>query len=323
MLCIQVSKLVQRQSGSAAGPYKRWQVPQCPFSIECAAELLDELGREVESGMHSPRGGQETGGLLFGIADSDCIRIVSQRPIECEHAMGPGFVLSKKDERHLAQLISSAESDPDLSGLQVVGWYHSHISSRIYLSERDRQIHLRYFGEPRQVALVLHPSSERPTRAGFFFREPDGAMRTDSSYEEFPLETAPPAPEITARAAPTTEKPRRHSPEPAAAPPPEPVCPKCGSKHLRRSHRKSLFERVSGLFGYYPYRCHECLSRSLLKRSDILESIRPSSHKRPEERRRAWLRTRREILLWGASIAGFVAILYFLIRDSGPKPDQP
>ena len=96
--------------------------------------------------------------------------------------------------------------------------------------------------------------------------------------------------------------------------------------HPERLKRK-LVERLEAL-GYEVtllrecYRCHECLFRSLLKRSDLLDAIRPTSRKRPEERRRAWLRTRREILLWGGGIIGFLMILYYLIRDTGPKQDQ-
>jgi hypothetical protein len=36
--------------------------------------------------------------------------------------------------------------------------------------------------------LVLRPEITRPTRAGFFFREKDGASRVESSYHEFELE---------------------------------------------------------------------------------------------------------------------------------------
>jgi ribosomal protein L37AE/L43A len=104
----------------------------------------------------------------------------------------------------------------------------------------------------------------------------------------------------------------------------EAICPKCGSQRLRRSRRTGPIERLRELFGFYPYRCHECLSRSFLRTSSgLLELARSKSKKRPEERRRARERTRREILLWGSGILGFLAILYYLIRDTGPKPDAP
>jgi hypothetical protein len=35
------------------------------------------------------------------------------------------------------------------------------------------------------------------------------------------------------------------------------------------------------------------------------------------------MRTRREILLWGTGIIGFLLILLYLTRESGPKQDQP
>lgn len=106
--------------------------------------------------------------------------------------------------------------------------------------------------------------------------------------------------------------------------PREAICPRCGSKHLRRSRRMGLTEAVCAVFGFYPYRCHECLSRSFLKTSPkLLERLRSSARKRPAERIRVRERTRREILLWGGGILGFLAALQYLIRDTGPKQDAP
>ena len=305
------------------GATRTFRVPQCPFRIDCSGAVLDQIRREVEGALNSPRDARETGGVLFGRNELGRIHIEAYRPLRCEHAMGPGFVLSASDEKRLAELIAAPRTDADLSGLQPLGWYHSHVASKIFLSDRDRQIHFRYFGAPFQVALVLRPSEERATRAGFFFRESTAAMRTDSSYEEFVVESAPPVREIRKPviAEVPAKRPRAASP-PAA--PDRPACPKCASERLRRSHRIHSVERLRGAFGYYPYRCQECLSRSFIKRPfDLIDMLRPNSGKRPEERRRAWLRTRREFLLWGAGIAGFLLILLYMVRDAGPKPDQP
>jgi proteasome lid subunit RPN8/RPN11 len=294
--------------------------------MECTCTVLEQIRREVEQARSSYREAREMGGVLFGIHEPEGIRILAARPLPCEHALGPGFVLSQKDEKRLAQLVAAPATDPELTGLEALGWYHSHIRSRIFLSERDLQIHARYFGAAFQVALVVRCESERPARAGFFFREASGEMRTESSYEEFSIEAPPPAapelkPPVVATAAPS----RRRTPPPAQPQPQhrEAICPRCGSTHLRRSRRTGPVERVCAVFGFYPYRCHECLSRPFLKTSNLLERARTSRRKRPEERRRARERTRREILLWGGGILGFLAILYYLIRDTGPKPDQP
>jgi type II secretory pathway component PulM len=57
--------------------------------------------------------------------------------------------------------------------------------------------------------------------------------------------------------------------------------------------------------------------------SGPFELARSSRRRRPEERKRARQRTRREILLWGGGVFGFLAILYYLIRDTGPKQEAP
>ena len=295
---------------------KTWRIPECPFLMECSSTVLEQMRQEVEGRSSSRRGEQETGGVLFGINELGRICILASKPLPCEHALGPGFVLSAKDEKRLAQLIAAPATAPELNGLQALGWYHSHIRSRIFLSERDLQIHSRYFGAPYQIALVIHPRSDRPARAGIFFREASGEMRTEASYEEFAIEAPPPA--VPERKQPVVSEPApvyRRTTSPAKPEPHcEAICPKCGSKHLRRSRRAGPIERFREVFGYYPYRCHECLSRSFLKTSSgLLESARSSPRRRPEERKRARQRTRREILLWGGGVFGFLAILYYIV----------
>ena len=141
---------------------------------------------------------------------------------------------------------------------------------------------------------MLQPSSEPPARAGFFFREATGDIRGDSSYEEFVIANTPPA------------------------------CPRSGSQRMQKSHRVYLLERFRSLFGYYPYRCQECLSRFFRKRSaDSLGALRGNYKRRPVERRRVWLRTRREIILYGGAIFGFLIFLLFMMREPSPKADQP
>ena len=161
----------------------------------------------------------------------------------------------EKDEKRLAQLISAPATAPELNGLQALGWFHSHIRSRIFLSERDLQIHSRYFAAPYQIALVVHPRSDGPARAGFFFREASGEMCTESSYEEFTIETPPPAapelkPAVVSKQAPSHRRTSSHAkPEPQQR---EAICPRCGSKHLRRSRRTRLIERFTRGFRLLP-----------------------------------------------------------------------
>jgi proteasome lid subunit RPN8/RPN11/DNA-directed RNA polymerase subunit RPC12/RpoP len=327
MLITHVDQISEERGPIGPGTeLKTWSTPQCPFLMECSSAVLEQIRREVEGARDLLRGERETGGVLYGVHDPNRLRILACKPLQCEYAMGPGFVLSERDEKRLAQLIMAPATESELNSLRAVGWYHSHIRSRIFLSERDLLIHSRYFAAPYQIALVIHPATERPARAGFFFREASGEMRTESSYEEFTIETPrPAAPELKQAVVSKQAPSHRRTPSPVKLEQQtEPICPRCGSKHLRRSRRTGSLERLREVFGFHPYRCHECLSRSFLKTSpDLLESARSGPRKRPEERKRAWQRTRREMLLWGGGILGFAVFLYYVVRDTGPKQDPP
>jgi hypothetical protein len=170
-----------------------------------------------------PHGGAEIGGALWGTRSGGCVRILAARPLECEHALGPTFTLSGKDHARLAVLLEDGCPDLRAQGWEPLGWYHSHTRSEVFLSARDVEIHNRYFPDPWHVALVVRPHAMQPMRAGFFFREADGSIHADSSYEEFLLQPVlEPAvgqavsPAIAPRPAPPEPEPAR---VPIAAPP--------------------------------------------------------------------------------------------------------
>jgi proteasome lid subunit RPN8/RPN11 len=166
-----------------------WSAPECPYSIDYSARVLDDIRLAVVDAFYSlPRGGAEIGGILLGRFADGRISILDYRALDCEHAMGPSFTLSQNDQTQLADLLAAAQQHEDL---QPVGWYHSHTRSDIFLSDADQDIHKRYFPEQWQIALVLKPSTFEPTRGGFFFREADGSIRGSASYQEFVVEAQP------------------------------------------------------------------------------------------------------------------------------------
>jgi len=165
--------------------------------------VLDDIRLAVVDAFFSlPRGGAEIGGILLGRHVDGRLAIADYVALDCEHAFGPSFALSPRDQDRLAELLASAEQNPDR--LRPVGWYHSHTRSEIFLTEADQDLHNRYFREPWQVALVLKPHTFHPTRAGFFFRETDGSIHGMASYQEFALEPLPVRP-VPAGVAPATE----------------------------------------------------------------------------------------------------------------------
>ena len=132
---------VERERGS-------WNVSRHWIEIEYSLRVLAEIDRTVIDGFNRlRRGGIEVGGVLFGVRNERTIRILAFRPLSCEHALGPNFVLSKTDEVALAELVENSAADPLLEGLIPVGWYHSQTRSHIHLSRQDMEIYDRYFSE--------------------------------------------------------------------------------------------------------------------------------------------------------------------------------
>ncbi len=99
------------------------------------------------------------------------------------------------------------------------------------------------------------------------------------------------------------------------------LCPKCKKDRAHRSHRTGLTEHLASLAGFYPYACRACNHRFLQFVTSWEQ--RPASANPGVEREIAasrsafaWKRKQREILLYGLALLLFVAILYFLTRDS-------
>lgn len=172
-----------------------WTAEGQGISIEYRHSALEDVRLEAVKGITLLRhGGVEVGGVLFGTRHEDRIRIFDSRPLRSEYAYGPNLLLSQNDEEALKRLLEEASADPKLSGMEPVGWYHSHTRTGVFLSESDIAIYNRHFPEPWQVALIVHPAQLGPTEAGFFFREADGSLRSDSSYHTFTIyPTYPPA----------------------------------------------------------------------------------------------------------------------------------
>jgi proteasome lid subunit RPN8/RPN11 len=167
-----------------------WQAAGCAVRIAYSRAVMEELSLAASDGFNRlAKGGVEIGGVLFGIRDSDCVKILAYRALACEYAYGPSFMPSDNDRRVLEDLLTSPNTDGSLSGMRPVGWYHSHTRSDILLSKEDLQLYQQYFPETWQIALVLRPHRFGPVRAGFFFRESDGSVQAAASCHEFIIKT--------------------------------------------------------------------------------------------------------------------------------------
>lgn len=163
-----------------------WSAPESPVVIEYSLVVIEEIRHEVAEGFQRlSRGGIEVGGLLYGTREGPTVSVQAMRPIACEHARGPGFLLSDKDRVALNEQLTRDAEDPRLEGLTSVGWFLSHTRGEIALTDSDLEIFSIFFPAPWQVAMVVQPGRGGRMRAGFFVREADGTVKGEGSYLEF------------------------------------------------------------------------------------------------------------------------------------------
>src|ERR1700722_4685999 len=166
-----------------------WRVPQFARAIEYPLEVMEEIRAfACDELLQLSHAGQEVGGVLFGTRRDDVIRVLTWRPIACEHAQGESLTLSTNDRLNLAVQLEVARQNPDLKDLKPVGWFVSHPHDGVSLSPWNLEIYNGFFPEAWQVALVISPQGSGRAQAGFFFREAEDQLHSEASYQCFDLE---------------------------------------------------------------------------------------------------------------------------------------
>lgn len=193
-----------------------WSTPETSLSIEYSLVVIEEIRQAVAEGFQRfARGGIEVGGVLYGTYENGVVRILAVREIACEHARGPSFILSEIDRALLAEQWERDRDDPRLAGFSALGFYVSHTRSEIMLLPTDVEFFNEFFPDPYHVALVVRPGRAGAMRAGFFVREADGSVKTETSYQDFSFPERLGGPSATRH---PRERPAIAEHHPAAAP---------------------------------------------------------------------------------------------------------
>src|SRR5580698_2834681 len=118
--------------------FASWRVPQFSRAIKYPLEIMEEIRAFVcDELLQLSHGGDSVGGVLFGTRREDLIRILTWRPIACEHAQGEGLRLSYKDRMNLAVQLEVARQNPDLKDLRPLGWFVSRARGDVSMSPSD------------------------------------------------------------------------------------------------------------------------------------------------------------------------------------------
>lgn len=183
--------------------YGEWHLRPGAFAIRYPISLLHEIDFNVkDAARRISHGGMETGGFLFGRTSTDgqteTVQIEAFRPIDCEHAFGPSFVLSERDLAKMREQLLQAGSDPALEGMRLLGWFVGHARNPLRLSDHEASLFDRLFPRPGQLTLLVKPERFAPSKIAFLVRAQDRKVDRDGTRIAFslpPLSAPAPKPE--------------------------------------------------------------------------------------------------------------------------------
>ncbi len=121
-------------------------------------------------------------------------------------------MLSERDLTRLKEQITAAASEPELHGLEVLGWFIGHTRSPLKMNDRECALFEELFPEPGKITLLIKPERFQPTRFGFLVRGPDSKLEKDASQQAIILP-------LPGRAGKSAEGPIASIPAPVEAPP--------------------------------------------------------------------------------------------------------
>jgi len=209
------------------------------IAVQYSPDALEQMRRLSVDGFNAfPHGGMEIGGILYGVREAGCVRVLSFAELPCEHSSGPRFLLSENDRSMLTDLLHPPDE------LETLGWFRTHTRSNLELDADDREIFDQYFAQPESVTLILKPSHWGPASAAFFVRERCGkvVLATPWEFVLTPLKSETVAPASTeaetSEAETSIEEARSTADEPDIAPeyePPAPVELTAGTPEPRRA----------------------------------------------------------------------------------------
>jgi proteasome lid subunit RPN8/RPN11 len=118
-----------------------------PPKIELSPGVLDSIETHSYSNLTA-----EVGGMLVGKIESGVTHVVGFVPATSASAEQISLTFTHEV---WAEILTAVNTDfPDY---QIVGWYHTHPSFGLFLSQYDEFIQRNFFAEPGQVALVVDP----------------------------------------------------------------------------------------------------------------------------------------------------------------------
>jgi proteasome lid subunit RPN8/RPN11 len=141
-----------------------------PSNIDISEKVMIGIEKHAYSNLEA-----EVGGMLFGRIDEQGVaHIIGSIPALTAAAEQISLTFTHDV---WADILSKGEKQ--YPGEKIVGWYHTHPSFGLFLSEYDEFIQRNFFGQPGQIALVIDPIAGE---MGWFAK--DKADKIDLVFKE-------------------------------------------------------------------------------------------------------------------------------------------
>jgi TonB family protein len=181
-----------------------WQHPFRGTDIRMHSAQLRHLSDEALLRIKSnPK--SEIGGILWGRIIDNAVIIEDAQSIPSNGAL---YNATPSDALNLEQAIRHNRPD----GLELVGYFRSHIRDGLCLSAQDQDFITKYLRNPEYVFLLIRPYEMGISVGAFFFWQ-NGQLQTDGSDLEVPFLALEHHPAVKSESGDHGEKLRLSAPE--------------------------------------------------------------------------------------------------------------
>jgi hypothetical protein len=116
----------------------------------------------------------------------------------------------------LSDQLKGLRSDPELSRLEVLGWFVAHTRTSLVMTDAEAAIFDRFFPGAGKITMLVKPQRFQPTRFGFVYRDLSGNVERDATQTALILPLSGRGKGGLAAASPSIAAPVDAEPAPAA-----------------------------------------------------------------------------------------------------------
>src|SRR5947209_4926137 len=153
---------------SSAAPKLR----RAPFVVRLAPEFLSRMAASIPANEHGSK--DEVSGLLFGLAEAEFALVQVFRPFSSQPGRTDGSGMKASLQQSFHALVASCQSDPELAGLKLLGWFSASISGG--LAEEGIAFHEENFSNINDLALIVRNEPTGYLSLELYCRSLDGSF---------------------------------------------------------------------------------------------------------------------------------------------------